>query len=222
MSESLSVNQNSFQDQKYQVIQTLLPAPLLHFAYRYALKKADFGSMHPEDSQVSGTPADYGDPIMEMLLEELRPQVELASGLNLFATYAYFRVYQRGAVLDKHRDRPACEISVTLSLGGESGDEGDNQTWPILIENANGITAIHLNPGDALLYRGCEVAHWREAFEGNIQAQVFLHYVDQQGSYANWKFDQRETLSGCQGMSIRQWLLEKSNCLTDKSLPPHP
>ena len=27
-----------------------------------------------------------------------------------------------------------------------------------------------------LIYRGCELEHWREAFEGDNCGQVFLHY----------------------------------------------
>ena len=27
-----------------------------------------------------------------------------------------------------------------------------------------------------LVYKGCELEHWREKFNGNICAQVFLHY----------------------------------------------
>jgi hypothetical protein len=200
----LNQSQGYFSSHHYQVIPDLLRPPLLNFAAHYALKKAAIGLMNPSDIQVPGTPANYGDPIMEMLLEELRPHIEAIAGLQLFSTYAYFRVYQPGAVLPKHRDRPACEISVTLSLASEG------QRWPIFVEHASNIVEIHLNPGDGLLYRGCDVAHWREEFQGMYQSQVFLHYVDQAGPYANWKFDHRETLSGCQGVSIHQWLLQKS------------
>jgi hypothetical protein len=45
-----------------------------------------------------------------------------------------------------------------------------------------------------LLYRGIECPHWREAFEGDRQVQVFLHYVDQKGPLADWKFDKRPVL----------------------------
>jgi hypothetical protein len=55
--------------------------------------------------------------------------------------------------------------------------------------------------GDAVLYRGCDKWHWREPYkEGKWQAQVFLHYVDQNGPHAEWKYDERESL----GMSKNQ------------------
>jgi hypothetical protein len=52
-----------------------------------------------------------------------------------------------------------------------------------------------MNIGDAVMYRGCDIYHWREAYkEGKWQAQVFLHYVDQNGPHAEWKYDKRESL----------------------------
>jgi hypothetical protein len=52
-----------------------------------------------------------------------------------------------------------------------------------------GGVEILMEPGEAVIYLGCEVEHWREEFKGNWQSQVFLHYVDANGPYANSKFD---------------------------------
>jgi alkylated DNA repair dioxygenase AlkB len=123
---------------------------------------------------------------MDGLLTDLLPQIESASGLALFPTYSYFRVYRHGDTLAKHIDRASCEVSVSLCLGCE-GDK----SWPILIEGPQGPSSIILGAGDALLYRGMECPHWREIFEGQRQAQVFLHYVDKNGPYTEWKFDER-------------------------------
>ena len=49
-----------------------------------------------------------------------------------------------------------------------------------------------LEEGDAVLYKGCEVDHWREPYtEGTKLAQVFLHYVDANGPYTEWKNDKK-------------------------------
>jgi hypothetical protein len=37
---------------------------------------------------------------------------------------------------------------------------------------------VKLNPGDMLVYRGCELEHWRNKFKGKECIQVFLHYND--------------------------------------------
>jgi hypothetical protein len=179
-----------FSKDRYVVLRSLLREPQLSFAYRYACRLAEAGWMRPSDRQVPGTPNSSGDWVMDGLLCDLLPEVERGSGVSLFPTYAYFRVYKHRDILKIHRDRPACEISVTLCLGYSAIDP-----WPIWISGPRGPTAASLQPGDALLYRGTECDHWREPFEGEHMAQVFLHYVDRNGPHAEWKFDKRKGLA---------------------------
>lgn len=145
----------------------------------------------------------------DKLLVDLLPHFEEASGLKLLPTYAYARWYEPGEVLKIHRDRPACEVSATLTLGFE----GD--VWPIFmghpsdeptafrrvdesknIVHAKNVGKISMDVGDAVLYRGCEMYHWRDEYsEGKWQAQVFLHYVDANGPHAEWIYDKRGKLN---------------------------
>ena len=168
----------------------LLQEPELSLLYRYAGKVALLGVMDPGDSQVPNAPCSYGDPIMEGLLSKLLPSVEKTSGLRVFPTYSYLRVYKEGDVLGRHTDRPSCEISLSLCLGYEGPGP-----WPIWIEGPRDVVSISLEAGDGLLYRGIECPHWRSPFEGSSLAQVFLHYVDQQGPHSQWKFDKRSSLT---------------------------
>ena len=48
------------------------------------------------------------------------------TGLKLNPTYSYARIYKKGDVLHRHKDRFSCEISTTMNLGGDE--------WPIYIE----------------------------------------------------------------------------------------
>jgi hypothetical protein len=173
----------------YVVLRSLVRSPRLTLLRRYAMLRARSGAMDHGDGQVDRSPAAYGDLLMDGLLDDLRPRIEKACGSKLFPTYSYFRVYKRGAVLAKHRDRPACEVSVSLSLGCEP-----NRAWPLWIEGLRGTAFVTLARGDALLYRGIECAHWREPFAGDRCVQVFLHYVDQNGPHAEWRFDKRPNL----------------------------
>jgi hypothetical protein len=180
----------SFAKNKYTVLRALVKDPALQSCYKYALRMAESGRMAPGDPQLPGTPAAYGDPMMETLLEKLVPDVERATSLAVYPTYAYFRVYQRGDLLKRHTDRPACEISLSASLGCRT-----ERPWPLWIEGPGGVSSIVLEAGDAVLYRGTECFHWREPFAGEHAVQLFLHYVDQQGPHAEWKFDKRSRLS---------------------------
>jgi hypothetical protein len=178
-----------FAQHKYVVRRSCIKNPDLSLLYRYACKRAENGTMFL-DGTAPGAASAPGDVFMDGLLMELLPVVEEVSRLKLFPTYSYFRVYHRGDVLAKHTDRPSCEISLSVCLGYEA-----ERPWPLLVEGPNGISSIELGPGDGLIYRGIECPHWRESLNGANTAQVFLHYVDQNGPYAEWKYDKRPGLS---------------------------
>jgi len=124
------------------------------------------------DDQVPNTYSHYADIIMETLLQKVKPVMEKYTGLKLLETYAYARIYKKGDVLARHKDRFSCEISTTLNLGGDP--------WSLYLDPSGrkgqaGIK-VDLEPGDMLIYSGCDLEHWREEFRGNNCAQVFLHY----------------------------------------------
>jgi hypothetical protein len=138
-----------------------------------------------KDSQCPVSEAIHGTPTFDKLLEDLLPHFEKACGKQLYPTYSYARLYKPGEELKKHTDRPACEISATVTLGFEGNP------WSIYMAG----NKVDMQVGDAVLYRGMEVEHWREKYtEGQWQAQVFLHYVDANGPHAEWKYDKREQL----------------------------
>ena len=48
--------------------------------------------------------------------------------------------------------------------------------------------------GDLVIYRGCDVNHWREKLqhsENSWHLQGFFHYVDANGPYAEYMYDRR-------------------------------
>ena len=182
--------QHTFAQQRYLVMRSIVVDPLLGFLWRYVLERHALGALARGDREVTAADGTYGDNVMEHLLERLRPQVEMATGLALFPAYSYLRLYKTSDSLAPHRDRPACEISLSLNLGQEPP-----APWPLWIAGAGRPAAVLLEPGDALLYRGVECEHWREPYTGQRLAQVFLHYVDAAGPYAEWKYDKRERLA---------------------------
>jgi hypothetical protein len=199
-----------FKEKKYTVIKSAISKELSNFIYNYFLLKRKVARTYFDqkfispftqyfgvwnDKQIPETYSHYGDIAMETLLEKLLPLMKEKTKLNLIPTYAYARIYKKGDILKRHKDRTSCEISTTLNLGGDS--------WPIYLSpdenvgipeknggekgitvssNAKGIK-VDLEPGDMLIYSGCILEHWREEFKGENCGQVFLHYnnVDTQG-----------------------------------------
>ena len=177
-------NTNFFKDNGYLIIPKILSGELLDFIGIHAYNRARIGNgAWMEDPQAPNTPSFSNDYVMENLSDFLLPKIESAAGMKLLPTYTFFRVYKAGDILEKHTDREACEISISLCLRKKGN------IWPIYINN----TAVMLEEGDAVLYRGCEVEHWREPYtEGTKQVQVFLHYVDANGRFTEWENDKVE------------------------------
>lgn len=161
-----------------------------------------------KDDQCPLSEAIHGAKVFDNLLEDMLPYFEQQSGLKLYPTYSYARLYSQGEELKNHRDREACEISVSITLGFEGNvwpiymadeatkEDGIFKTGEYNLEDyIKNISEIKMDIGDAVMYRGMTKFHWREPYkEGKWQAQVFLHYVDQNGTHAEWKYDKRESL----------------------------
>ena len=143
--------------------------------------------------------AKYADPLMETILYNSKESVEEITGMALDPTYAYARVYFKNDEMPKHTDRHSCEISLTVNVATVG------KKWPIWIHvSGQEPIAIALEPGDAIVYKGCEVSHWREkAVDMDITAQFMLHYVDKNGPYAKYKYDARPGLG--MPISSRLW-----------------
>jgi hypothetical protein len=133
------------------------------------------------DPQAYGDYSHYGDLIFETLLLSSLEKMNLYTNKKLVPTYSYHRLYTTGTELERHIDRKSCEISTTLCLGYDVSNVDSQKypdwDWPMFIKTFNGETLpVHMKPGDMLIYRGCDIEHWREPFIGKNHAQVFLHY----------------------------------------------
>ena len=159
-----------------------------------------FGSLG-DDNFIEPIYCIYGDPAFDTLLLKLHPIVEKKIKNKLVLNHTYMRIYEKGVSLPRHKDRNTCKVSLTINLGGNR--------WPIYLEpdskkgklknniyypsKSKGIK-IDLSPGDALIYNGVEMEHWREKFEGDFCAQVFLHYSLKNKETTKTIYDGRKAL----------------------------
>jgi hypothetical protein len=195
-----------FDDHGYVIIREFLKSDMTKLAYEYAkmvVRRQDTKywfalNIYDKiwdgawgDSQIYDSYCCYSDPLMESILSLSTPMVSAYTGKNLFPTYSYWRFYQKGDELKRHRDRESCEVSATVCLGYDVSNvdktKHSDYNWPMWVQSAK-TGEEHpggLNPGDIILYKGCEIDHWREPFIGMNHAQVFLHYNDKNGPYKN-------------------------------------
>jgi hypothetical protein len=131
----------------------------------------------------------------------LTASVAALVGQELLPSYCYFRVYRQGDICRVHGDRPACEHSVSLTLG-----YGDDLPWPLEVsphridqpyeraDEAFGpgedARAVAMMPGDGVLYQGVNHHHGRTSPNPNRwSAHLFLHWVAKDGPFADQAFD---------------------------------
>ena len=209
----------SFKKKKYIILKQALSPEMTDFAYKYLLFKRQVAQTlfnaryispyeemfgHWNDIQVPNTYSNYGDMVMETILVKLLPLMEKKTKLKLTPNYSFARIYKKGDILHRHKDRFSCEISTTLNLGGDiwsiyldptGSDNVIDESKNIVKPNAPKGIKINLEPGDMLIYKGNDLEHWREPFEGDHCCQVFLHYNNQatEGAKENL-FDKRPHL----------------------------
>lgn len=175
------------------VVKSVITKELRKFITQYALfdrmQNFDINS----EVMVKGSYEKYLDPAMETLLLMLKDTMEKHTELELLPTYSFFRIYTNGTELFKHTDRPSCEISCSICLDYEFEDK--HFKFPIFIEG----NEVFLEPGDMVIYKGCELEHWRDKLvcsNDDWHAQVFLHYVDKNGQYSDFENDKRKSIGG--------------------------
>ena len=133
----------SFKKNKYTVIKQAISKDLAAFVANYfCMQKQVYdtcraaryfspfetilGVYEPSDGQIPNTYSHYADIAMETLMLKCQPAMEKATGLKLYPAYTYARIYKKGDVLKRHKDRFSCEISTTMNLAGDD--------WPIYLE----------------------------------------------------------------------------------------
>jgi hypothetical protein len=174
-----------FDHTHYAQIRQLLPPEICRLVFDYVCLRRDTGTMLAPDRRVEGAGRLYCDMLTETLLAQKQPAIEEAVGAPLWPSYSYARLHQRGAVLAPHRDREASEIAVTIAIGGD-------RAWPICFRTERGgDLSFALAPGDAVVYDGRKLSHWRDPFEGEIQIQAMLFYVRRDGAHASARYDGR-------------------------------
>ena len=211
----------SFEKNGYLVIKDLWnpeelyhPLPPERGQINYWGKNMNQFNHDPVEQQVEGSLARYWHPQYRQIHTGIRLKLEEVIGRKLYNTYYYDRFYFPGQPLLKHADRDACEISVSVHISTTL-----KECWPFKIKTPDTYTdkkkndvvlvpgeerSLCLEPGDGLLYKGCERPHWRDPMpteykrtwygkrvekEGLYYHQIFFHYVLQDGQRAHCAWD---------------------------------
>ena len=179
------------------------PVPEIRGQQNFWGKRLDQFKYIPVEGQVEGSLARFWHPQYRTIHSQIRLKLEEIIGRKLYNTYYYDRFYFPGQELSKHADRDACEISVSVHVS--TNLKGEDAKWPFWIKTPSGENrSLSLEPGDGLLYKGCERPHWRDPMPGIRKRdripflkkrnpyyyhQIFFHYVLQDGRRAHCAWD---------------------------------
>lgn len=171
---------------QHKVIENALSEEVLQDFSNYVQLLRGYDRLEQEESGVGL----YGDFVGDSILMHLLPVLEQNFGKKLYPTYSYARIYNHGGILKKHVDRSSCEYSATLTIDYEAAEQ-----WPIYVRYGGQVHEVFLDKGTMLLYKGIEMPHWRDQFEGKFSMHIFLHYVAAEGELNSYKHDERMVFS---------------------------
>lgn len=189
-------------------IKQFLPSQILNLCYSYLIFKCSNRKNFEFDNQANSLVAGYSDYLMETIMDMSTPVIEQNVNKKLWPTYSYFRIYDKGGDLPIHTDRSSCEYTVALCLGCDPTDQPyeiflgkeDKDSDYKYFDNDGNYNRYKIEnkfsmlPNDALLFKGIDKIHWREYCKHDHYITVFLHYVDQEGEFKDFKFDKRKSL----------------------------
>jgi hypothetical protein len=67
--------------------------------------------------------------------------------------------------------------------------------WHLGVETVTGEKIyVEQEIGDIIIYKGSDLYHWRDAYQGSEQINAFMFYVRSNGPRAELKFDTRPLL----------------------------
>jgi len=181
----MTVSSDMFRQYGAVHVSGFLPQQLAQYLTHIMLVKHAQKTLSGDEQCPDSIAVGHGEPSCEALLEKMWPMMEMIVGEELLPTYSYARVYRNGDDLKRHTDRPSCEVSATVQLG-----RSHHYSWPIFMGNQR----FDMAEGDAVIYAGCGVEHWREPCNGPdnyYSGQVFLHYVRANGPHKDHAGDKR-------------------------------
>lgn len=189
----------SFKKHQYQVVKNLISFNTIQYLKTYC--EIFESSQYVEKPKTKENPFPFETPNVEKsfnwyggfhtetLCKSYKQKISKIVQKELAESYSYHRTYYKGSKLLYHVDRESCEYSASICIAR------DEVEWPLYIKLKNETIGIVMNEGDAVIYQGTLLPHWRDEFQGEKHTQFFLHYVDKNNIYyGQFSLDGRKNL----------------------------
>jgi len=193
----LANTQGDFAKDGYCIIPNAVSKELCAFITHYARLKYQVSPnvYRNKDDSLANIHREYGDPLMETLLQRLHGPVEQITNMQLWPSLSFYYTYTHGNLLKKHKDRDSCEVVACLCIGSDEQYAKEQKYWPIYLGLDQGDLPVCLHQGDIVLFKGKHLDHWREPYEGEWFISSIFAFVERDGPNAYLKYDQRANLA---------------------------
>lgn len=167
---------SEFAERSYCVVPDVLAPPHTAALARYYRELIASGRWALGDEQVARRHGWHNESVARFFHHQLTGFVGAIVGEPVCASYAYVSAYQQGAELEPHVDRKQCEYTLSVIID-ETG--GRSVSWPLWFLAGDERSAVTLELGEGVLFRGHDLPHWREAapMPGLALSTLLLHYV---------------------------------------------
>jgi hypothetical protein len=164
------------------VVPRFIDRRLARMLYTTLLLRAHRGEGRHDDHMPDAL-SFWGDPTLDAFHLAVLPDVEPVAEGPLLPTYCYARLYSHGDVLHRHHDREACEIVASVHIGHRGAAPP-----PICFATGEEVPQ---EPGDAVVFHGADIDHWRDVFLGENFGQIFMNFVRADGPHRGQALDGR-------------------------------
>lgn len=142
---------------------------------RQLMDRGYFPDLGVGDTQVALRRSIHKEPTIAALHHGLSALVSDICDQPLTGSFCQLGVYEAGAVLDKHTDRPQCVRNLSFIFDMQ-GPRGEPEPWPLYFEVDGKAQAVMLRAGDGAVYCGTSTPHWRDALAPEHRAVAAFYF----------------------------------------------
>lgn len=172
-------NAETFANNQFVVVRNLLDPYLVQFLASYFHNAEGHAEARFERDWTSLNA--HSDACGDAILYATRSAIEANTGMELLPTYSFVRMYRKGDTVGRHKDGKENQVSCTICI------ERDTE-WPLGVSDGKEDFYVDMNPGDAVIYQGFALDHWRNKYEGERQVQLIVGYVQKGGKHEEHRF----------------------------------
>jgi hypothetical protein len=174
---SYGLAKKELEEKGYTIKRNILNPLQIRALKKYYHELEQKGYYNKGDKMVRKRDSMPDEPTAKFVHHQLLNFINRLTPEKVQTSFCFSSIYQPGVILERHTDRKQCAWNISLVLDMEPETE-TSKAWPLFIEKDGIVNEVRLGIGDAVVYQGTKVPHWREKLaENNKYFIFFFHFV---------------------------------------------